>query len=52
MAKTEAQKRAQKKYFEKLKAEGKTRNHGKPEQNRERAYVYCTLNLIRKLFKE
>ena len=49
---TEAKKKATKKYFEKLKSEGKTRSHGNPEQNRELAYVAATLKLIRKLFNE
>ena len=49
---TEAQKKATKKYFDKLKLEGKTRSHGNPERNRELAYVAATLKLIRKLFNE
>ena len=49
---TEAQKKATKKYFDKLKSEGKTRSHGNPERNRELAYIAATLNLIRKLFNE
>ena len=49
---TEAQKKATKKYFDKLKSEGKTRSHGNSERNRELAYIAATLNLIRKLFNE
>ena len=49
---TEAQKRATKKYFEKLKSEGKTRNHGDKERNRQLAYIAGTIKLIRKLFED
>ena len=49
---TEAQKKATKKYFDKLKEQGRPRNHGNKERNKELAYVACTINLIRKLFKE
>ena len=49
---TEAQLRAQKKYHDRLKAEGKERDHGDPEKNRQRIYALRAYKLLRKMFKE
>ena len=48
---TESQKKAIKKYFDKLKAEGRPRSHGDREKQKHDQYVKNTINLIKYLFK-
>jgi hypothetical protein len=52
MACTEAQKRAMKKYFDKLKGQGIKRDHGTNEQARFRQYKFNTIKFIARLFQE
>lgn len=47
---TESQKKAIKKYFEKLKAEGRTRSHGSKEKNNQTMYVIRAYNWLPKIF--
>ena len=49
---TEAQKRATKKYFDKLKEQGRTRNHGDKEKNRQSRYELTAYSWLRIFFKE
>ena len=49
---TEAQKKAIKKYFAKLKQEGKERSHGDPDRNKYLMYKANAILLIKYLFKE
>ena len=49
---TESRKKAIKKYFDKLKAEGRPRTHGTNEEARARMTKIYALQYIRKLFKE
>ena len=49
---TESQKKAIKKYFNKLKQEGKERSHGDPERNKYLMYKANAIMLIKYLFKE
>ena len=49
---TEAQKKATKKYFDKLKEQGRPRNHGNKEKNRQTMYVLRAYSWLAKIFKE
>ena len=49
---TEAQKRATKKYFDKLKEQGKTRSHGDKEKNRQTMYIIRAYKWLPKIFNE
>ena len=49
---TDAQKKATKKYFEKLKSEGRSRNHGDKEKNRQSMYILRAYKWLPKIFKE
>jgi len=49
---TEAQKRATLKYFNRLKQEGKTRNHGDKEKNRQSMYILRAYKWLPKFFNE
>ena len=49
---TEAQKRATKKYFEKLKTEGRARNHGDKDENRQAMYILRAFKWLPKIFNE
>ncbi len=49
---TESQKKAIKKYFEKLKDEGRPRNHGTKEKCRESMYILRAYKWLPKIFKE
>ena len=49
---TEAQKRAQQKYEEKLREQGKTRNHGDKERNRQSMYILRAYKWLPKIFNE
>ena len=47
---TEAQKKAQKKYNDKLKEQGKTRDHGNKEATRQRVYILRAYKWLPKIF--
>ena len=47
---TESQKKATKKYFDKLKEQGRPRNHGDKEKNRQSMYVLRAYNWLPKIF--
>jgi hypothetical protein len=49
---TESQKRAIKKYFDKLKEQGRTRSHGDKEKNRQSMYILRAYKWLPKIFKE
>ena len=49
---TEANKKAIKKYFDKLKEQGTKRNHGTREQSDLRVYRYNAIKCIKYLFKD
>ena len=49
---TEAQKRAIKKYFDRLKEEGRPRNHGDKEKARQSMYVLRAYKWLPKIFNE
>ena len=49
---TEAQKRATKKYFDKLKEQGKTRDHGNKEATRQRVYILRAYKWLPKIFND
>ena len=49
---TEAQKRATRKYFDKLKSEGRTRSHGDKDKNSQTMYIIRAYNWLPKIFKE
>ena len=49
---TEAQKRAQINYYNKLKELGFKRNHGDPIRNKQTTYANNAVLLIKKLFKD
>ena len=49
---TEAQRSATKKYFDKLKKEGRARSHGDKEKNRQSMYVLRAYGWLQKKFKE
>ena len=49
---TESRKRAIKKYFDKLKTEGRTRSHGDKEKNRQSMYVLRAYKWLPKIFRE
>ncbi len=49
---TESRKKAIKKYFDKLKEEGRTRNHGDKEKNRQSMYILRAYKWLPKIFKE
>lgn len=49
---TESQKKATKKYFDKLKEQGRPRNHGDKEKNRQSMYALRAYGWLAKNFKE
>ena len=49
---TEAQKRAQINYYNKLKESGVKQKHGDPIRNKQTTYANNALLLIKKLFKD
>ena len=49
---TDSQKRATKKYFDKLKEQGIPRNHGTNEQAKTRMYIARAYNWLPKIFNE
>ena len=49
---TDAQKRAQINYYNKLKELGVKRNHGNPIRNKQTIYANNAVLLIKKLFKD
>ena len=49
---TEAQKKAIKKYFDKLKQEGRPRSHGNKEKNKQSMYILRAYKWLPKIFRE
>ena len=49
---TEAQKKAIKKYFDKLKSENRPRSHGDKEKNKNSMYILRAYKWLPKIFKE
>ena len=49
---TEAQKKAVKKYFDKLKQEGRPRSHGNKEKNKQSMYILRAYKWLPKIFRE